>query len=47
MLWTSLVPYDATLCRIFEANHRPDSWGGLAATPWYLAWRNGKDPEGI
>jgi hypothetical protein len=37
VLWSSLVPYDATLRKIFEANHNPASWGGLAATPRYLA----------
>jgi hypothetical protein len=36
-LWTSLVPYDATLRKIFEANNDPDAWGGLIATPWFLA----------
>jgi hypothetical protein len=35
-LWTALVPYDPTLRKVFEANHKPDSWGGLATTPWYL-----------
>ena len=37
VLWSALVRYDATLRNIFEANHRPDSWGGLAATPKYLS----------
>ncbi len=37
VLWTALVPYDETLRKIFEANHNPASWGGLAATPHYLA----------
>ncbi len=37
VLWTALVPYDATLRKIFEANHKPDSWGGLFITPEYLA----------
>jgi hypothetical protein len=37
LLWESLMPYDATLRRIFIANHRPKSWGGLASTPWFLA----------
>jgi len=36
VLWTALARYDATLRTIFEANHRPDSWGGLAATPKYI-----------
>lgn len=37
VLWTALVPHDATLRKIFLANHNPASWGGLAATPWFLA----------
>lgn len=37
VLWTALVPYDETLRNIFLANHNPASWGGLAATPWFLA----------
>ena len=37
VLWTSLVPYDATLRKIFLATHNPDGWGGLAATPWFLS----------
>jgi hypothetical protein len=37
VLWEALVPYDPTLRKIFEANHNPASWGGLAATPRYLA----------
>jgi hypothetical protein len=37
LLWDALLPYDATLRRVFMANHKPDSWGGLAATPWFLA----------
>ncbi len=36
VLWSALVRYDPTLRQIFEANHRPDSWGGLAATPKYI-----------
>ena len=39
VLWTALLPYDATLRKVFEANHKPDSWGGLSATPRYLAFR--------
>ena len=42
VLWTALVPYDLTLRRIFEAHHKPDSWGGLSATPAYLLGRGGK-----
>jgi hypothetical protein len=37
VLWTALVPHDATLRKVFLANHRPDAWGGLAATGWYLS----------
>jgi hypothetical protein len=37
VLWMDLAPYDATLQSIFEANHEPGGWGGLAATPRYLA----------
>ena len=37
VLWFALTPYDATLRKVFEANHKPDGWGGLAATPRYLA----------
>jgi hypothetical protein len=36
VLWTGLLRYDATLRKVFEANHRPDSWGGLAITPQYV-----------
>jgi hypothetical protein len=37
VLWAALTPYDETLRKVFEANHAPASWGGLSATPWYLA----------
>ncbi|MGO8813187.1 MAG: hypothetical protein ACLQVG_00780 [Terriglobia bacterium] len=37
VLWDALIPYDETLRRIFVANHRPDDWGGLSATPWFLS----------
>lgn len=37
VLWMALVPYDESLRKVFEANHNPASWGGLSATPWYLA----------
>ena len=30
VLWTALVPHDETLRKVFEANHKPESWGGLA-----------------
>jgi hypothetical protein len=35
--WTALLPYDVESQRRFQPNHKPDSWGGLVATPWYLA----------
>jgi hypothetical protein len=37
VLWTALVPYDATLRRIFVANHNPAGWGGLGTTPWFVS----------
>ena len=37
VLWTALAPYDPTLRKIFEANHDPDSWGGLTRTPEWVA----------
>ena len=37
VLWEALIPYDETLRKIFVANHRPDTWGGLSATPWFLS----------
>ena len=37
VLWTALAPYDPTLRRVFLENHNPAGWGGLAATPWFLA----------
>ena len=37
VLWSALVPYDDTLRAIVLANHDPGDWGGLAATPWFLA----------
>lgn len=37
VLWTALVPYDATLRQIFLANHNPAGWGGLGATPWFVS----------
>jgi hypothetical protein len=37
LLWTALVPHDETLRKIFLANHDPAGWGGLSATPWFLA----------
>ena len=40
VLWSALLPYDETLRKVFEANHNPSGWGGLSATPWYLAHRD-------
>jgi hypothetical protein len=37
VLWTALAPYDATLRKVFEANHDPAGWGGLSSTPQWLA----------
>ncbi len=37
LLWTGLLPQDATLRRIFVANHNPAGWGGIGATPWFLS----------
>lgn len=37
VLWTALVRYDETLRRVFLTNHNPSGWGGLSATPWFLA----------
>ena len=39
VLWAALAPYDETLRRILVANHNPESWGGLAGTPWALTRR--------
>ena len=39
VLWTALVPYDATLRKIFAANHDPSDWGGIGTTPWALSHR--------
>ena len=45
VLWTALVPYDQTLRKIFLANHNPSSWGGLSATPSFLAREATKQKE--
>jgi hypothetical protein len=37
VLWTALAPYDPTLRKVFEVNHDPAGWGGLIATPQWLA----------
>ncbi len=45
VLWIALTPYDPDLRKVFEANHNPASWGGLSATPWYLARQSGDLPS--
>jgi hypothetical protein len=35
-MWSALAPYDVDIQKHFEATEKPDSWGGLAATPYYL-----------
>jgi hypothetical protein len=45
VLWTALMPYDETLRKIFLANHNPSGWGGLSATPWFLAREATKQKE--
>jgi hypothetical protein len=47
VLWSALVPYDETLRKIFEANHNPDGWGGLAGTPRHLAREAGSIRSGL
>jgi hypothetical protein len=34
--WTALVPYNQAIQKNFEETLKPDTWGGLGATPWYL-----------
>lgn len=34
--WDALAPYSPEIQRKFEASHKPDGWGGLSITPWYL-----------
>lgn len=41
ILWTALVPHDGTLRKIFVANNKPGSWGGMWITPWFFARENG------
>jgi hypothetical protein len=36
-LWTALTPYDETLRKVFLANYKPASWGGMSTTPWFLS----------
>ncbi len=35
--WSALVPYSREIQKRFEEKHDPASWGGLSATPRYLA----------
>ena len=44
VLWTALLPYDQTLRKIFLRNHNPASWGGLIATPWFIARLKSGEP---
>ena len=37
--WTPLAPYSPEIQKRFEAGHKPDDWGGLGGTPWYLMRR--------
>jgi hypothetical protein len=39
--WTALVPYSQAIQAKFEESHKPDGWGGLSSTPWYLALQAG------
>ncbi len=32
----ALAPYSPAIQKEFESTLKPDGWGGLAATPWYL-----------
>jgi hypothetical protein len=45
VLWTALVPYAETLRKVFLANHNPSGWGGLSATPWFLAYEATRQKE--
>jgi hypothetical protein len=44
VLWSALAPYDRALRKLFEENHNPAGWGGLSATPRYVA-RHGAGPR--
>ena len=35
--WSALASYDPTIQQHFESTLKPDSWGGLTLTPWYLS----------
>jgi len=35
--WSALAPYSEVIRKRFEDNNKPDTWGGLSATPWYLS----------
>ena len=34
--WDALAPFSPDTQRKFEGTHKPDGWGGLSVTPWYL-----------
>ena len=40
--WTALAPYCPTIQKKFEETHKPDNWGGLGSTPWYLELQKGR-----
>jgi hypothetical protein len=40
-LWSALAPYSPAIQKRFEESHKPDTWGGLGLTPWYLALQAG------
>jgi hypothetical protein len=35
--WAALAPYNPLIQQQFESSLKPDSWGGLTSTPWYLS----------
>jgi hypothetical protein len=35
-MWAALAPFDVEIQKNFEATEDPESWGGLAAVPYYL-----------
>lgn len=37
VLWAALVRHDDTLRSLFIESHKPDGWGGLGSTPWFLS----------
>jgi hypothetical protein len=35
-MWSALAPYSPEYQKSFESTHKPDGWGGVATTPYYL-----------